>query len=101
MAAGTTTQLRAAHAAQDTEVFLDVDALAARYGIGRGKSYELVASPGFPKSVVPGVYRIPLVALRVWELAHSLEATVADRAPLTLAPPPPRPAGRPAKAVAS
>lgn len=67
MAAGTPTQLRAVQATQDTEVFLDVDALAARYGIGRGKSYELVAS----------------------------------RAPLAVAPPPPRRAGRPAKAVAS
>ncbi len=101
MAAGTNTQLRAVHGTNDTEVFLDVDALAVRYSIGRGKSYELLGAPGFPRSVVPGVYRIPLAALRAWELAHSLEATVAGPGRLALAPPPPRSAGRPAKAVAS
>ena len=36
MAAGTRTQLRAVHGTHDTEVFLDVDALAVRYGIGLG-----------------------------------------------------------------
>lgn len=89
-----------------SDIFLDTEAIAARYPIGLTKAKELVKSPGFPASVVPGMVRIPLVALRRWELAQSLAGTLADVAPqhenvVVVSPPPARPAGRPSrKAVA-
>jgi hypothetical protein len=85
----------------DHDTFLDIEDVAARYGIGRTKAYELLRSEGFPGTVVPGMVRIPLVALRRWETARSLAGTVAEEAPaLVLAPPVATPAGRPRKAAA-
>ena len=59
-------------------------------------------SGALPNSVVPGMVRIPLSALRAWELATSLAGTLADPARSSekvtvLAPPAARPAGRPAR----
>jgi predicted DNA-binding transcriptional regulator AlpA len=91
----------------DDDMILDVEDIAARYGIGRTKAYELLRDPGFPRSVVPGMTRIPLAALRAYEKAHSLAGTVATmshaQAPapmVVLSPPPARQAGRPRKAAA-
>ncbi len=93
----------------DDDRMLDIDDIAARYGIGRTKAYELVKSPGFPATVVPGMTRIPLQALRAYERAQSLAGTVAagsspDAAvtpTVVLSPPPARRPGRPStKAVA-
>lgn len=89
-----------------SDVFLDTEGIAERYRIGLTKAKELVRSPGFPASIVPGMVRIPLAALRAWEMAASLANTAADPAQTSdhvtvLAPPAARPAGRPArKAVA-
>lgn len=91
----------------DEDTILGVEDIAARYGIGRTKAYELLRDPGFPRSVVPGMTRIPLPALRAYEKAHSLAGTVANMshaqtpAPMVvLSPPPARQAGRPRKAAA-
>lgn len=89
-----------------SDIFVDTEGIAERYRIGLTKAKELVRSPGFPASIVPGMVRIPLAALRAWEMATSLANTAADPAQTSdhvtvLAPPAARPAGRPArKAVA-
>lgn len=92
----------------DDDIILDIEDIAARYGIGRTKAYDLVREPGFPSSVVPGMTRIPLQALRAYEKARSLAGTVAAEPKamptpaLTFVPTPPpakRP-GRPTKAAA-
>jgi hypothetical protein len=89
-----------------SDVFLDTEGIAERYRIGLTKAKELVRSPGFPASIVPGMVRIPLTALRTWETATSLADTAGDPARpsdhvTVLAPPAARPAGRPSrKAVA-
>lgn len=84
------------------DVFLDVEDLATRYDICRSKAYELVKTPGFPRSVVPGMARIPLLALQSYELSYSLDAPAGNALPALspLTPAPARRAGRPAKAVA-
>lgn len=51
-------------AGDPADVFLDVAGIAARYDISRSKAYEVVDTDGFPASVVPGMKRIPLVALQ-------------------------------------
>ena len=84
------------------DIFLGTEALAERYGIGTTKAKELVRSGNLPTTVVAGMVRIPLVALRAWELATSLADTPADPARnsetvTVLAPPAARPAGRPAR----
>lgn len=89
----------------DDDTILDVEDIAARYGIGRTKAYELLRDPGFPRSVVPGMTRIPLAALRAYEKAHSLAGTVAAQLPsstptVVLSTPPARTAGRPRKVAA-
>ena len=61
----------------DDDRILDIDDIASRYGIGRTKAYELAKSPGFPATVVPGMTRIPLQALRAYERAQLLTGTVA------------------------
>jgi len=85
----------------DADVFVDQHGIARRYRIGRTKNGgDVVTQPGFPRSVVPGMHRFPLRALRAWELATSLAGTAADLAPDPIVlspPPPPRPAGRPPK----
>ena len=88
----------------DDDIILDIEDIAARYGIGRTKAYDLVREPGFPASVVPGMTRIPLQALRAYERARSLAGTVAadptgvtTSAPapsFVLAPPPAKRPGR-------
>lgn len=79
-------------------VVLDLEALQVRYAIGRTKSGELVSSPGFPRSVVPGMHRYPVAAIEAWELAYSLAGTVAEPAqpapPLVISPPAPARPGR-------
>ena len=40
--------------AADGDAVVDPDARAERYGIGRSKAYKLVASEGFPRSLVAG-----------------------------------------------
>lgn len=80
------------------DVFLDVADVAARYRISRTKAYELADTPGFPASVVPGMKRIPLVALRAWEAAAALAPTglaAGGAAPAPTGPPPPGRPGRP------
>lgn len=84
------------------DIFLDTEALAERYGIGTTNAKELVRSGALPNSVVPGMVRIPLSALRAWELTISLTDTLADpvrssEQVTVLAPPPARSAGRPAR----
>jgi len=89
-----------------SDIFLDTEGLAERYGIGLTKAKEMVRSGLLPASIVPGMVRISLAALRVWEMASSLEGTPADPARSSdqitpVAPPAARSAGRPArKAVA-
>jgi hypothetical protein len=91
-----------------SDTFLDTEALAERYGIGITKAKEVLRSGLLPKSVVPGMVRIPLAALRAWELTASLAGTSADPALVqgsasvtVLAPPPSGTPGRPSrKAVA-
>jgi hypothetical protein len=79
-------------------VVLDLEALQLRYAIGKTKAGELVASPGFPRSVVPGMHRYPEAAIEAWELAHSLTGTVAEPAqptpPMVISPPAPARPGR-------
>lgn len=80
--------------------FLDVEVdLAARYRIGHTKAHEVPAQDGFPASVVPGMWRIPLPALRRWELAFSLQPTWEAFAPTPppVVPPGPGQVGRPAR----
>ncbi|HMQ25803.1 MAG TPA: helix-turn-helix domain-containing protein [Acidimicrobiales bacterium] len=90
-----------APAVHPADVFLDVDDLAERYRIGRSKAYALVAVDGFPASVVPGMWRIPLAVLRRWETHVALAATDVPTAPIPAhprpvpAPPPARRPGRP------
>jgi len=55
---------------------LDLDDIQERYGIGRTKATEFVATDGFPKSVVPGMHRYPLAALEAWAMAHALRGTL-------------------------
>ncbi|MDZ7732833.1 MAG: hypothetical protein U5R31_06675 [Acidimicrobiia bacterium] len=80
---------------------VDLEGIQARYAIGRTKATELVASEGFPRSVVPGMHRYPLAALEAWECATALRGTVAELAPpapsVTVAPPAPGRRGRPPK----
>ncbi|QGG96583.1 helix-turn-helix domain-containing protein [Actinomarinicola tropica] len=89
-----------------SDIFLDTEGLARRWGIGTTKVKEMAKDGLLPASIVPGMVRIPLAALRAWEMATSLADTAADPARPTdhitvLAPPPARPAGRAArKAVA-
>ena len=86
----------------DDDIILDIEDIASRYGIGRTKAYDLVREPGFPATVVPGMTRIPLQALRAYERARSLAGTVAGEtkavqsaAPtIMLAPPPAKRPGR-------
>jgi predicted DNA-binding transcriptional regulator AlpA len=85
-------------AVEDT--FLDIDDLMTRYGIGRTKTYDLIKEEGFPTSVVPGMVRIPLVALREYERLASLSDTVerfvgttSSGPTVVLAPPAPRKPG--------
>ena len=88
--------------ADPADTFLDTESLAERYGIGTTKAKELVRSGVLPTSVVPGMVRIPLAALRAWELTSSLADTAADPARRSeqvtvLAPPAARTPGRPAR----
>ncbi|HEX4903818.1 MAG TPA: hypothetical protein VFU93_00095, partial [Acidimicrobiales bacterium] len=78
------------------DVFVGVEGIAARYGIGRTKAYAVVTAPGFLRSVVAGMHVYPLRALRAWELAVALDGTAAapGRAAAPTSPPA-RPAGRP------
>lgn len=95
----------------DDDIILDIEDIAARYGIGRTKAYDLVREPGFPASVVPGMTRIPLQALRAYETARSLAGTIAAEprtaatrpvAPtVVLAPPPAKRPGRPSRKAAA
>lgn len=103
----TATRNRATVVADD-DIILDIEDIAARYGIGRTKAYDLVREPGFPASVVPGMTRIPLQALRAYERAHSLARTVAadPKGVTTSAPTPsfvlaPPPAKRPGRATST
>jgi hypothetical protein len=67
--------------------------LQHRYGGGRDKTYELISSPGFVHSILPGtIWVASLEALQRWELAHQLAGTLAAL-PSAL-PTPPQP-GRP------
>ncbi len=79
-------------------VVLDLEALQLRYAIGKTKAGELAATPGFPRSVVPGMHRYPEAAIEAWELAHSLTGTVAEPAqpapPVLISPPAPARPGR-------
>lgn len=83
---------------QSEPVILDLDGVQERYGIGRTKASDFVASEGFPNSVVPGMHRYPLVALEAWELAHALRGTIAEPAapqpPVFVTPPEPGQRGR-------
>lgn len=88
------------------DVFLDTEGLAERYCIGTTKAKELLRSGRLPASVVPGMVRIPLAALRAWELAAALAGTPADPARSSehvtvVAPPPARSGGRPARKAAA
>ena len=89
-----------------SDAFLDTEGIAERYSIGLTKAKEVVRSGLLPASIVPGMVRIPLAALRAWEMAISLAGRPGDPAPpsdhVTLvAPPAARAGGRPArKAVA-
>jgi hypothetical protein len=95
----------------DDDIILDIEDLAARYGIGRTKAYDLVREPGFPASIVTGMTRIPLQALRAYEKARSLAGTIAAEPrpaasqPTTptviLTPPPNRRPGRPSRNAAA
>jgi hypothetical protein len=86
------------------DVLLDAEGIQERYACGRTKAYDIMSQSGFPGSVIPGMVRIPLVALRAWEQATALQGTVAEpkaAEPIFLAPPAARQAGRrPAKGVA-
>lgn len=53
------------------DVFLDAEAIAEHFEVGRTKAYELLAVEGFPASVVPGMVRIPLAAIRRWVMTTS------------------------------
>ena len=89
-----------------SDAFLDTEGIAERYGIGLTKAKEVVGFGRLPASIVPGMVRIPLAALRAWEMAASLAGKPGDPAPSSdlitvVAPPAARPGGRPArKAVA-
>lgn len=89
------------------DAFVDVEHdLAARYRVGHTKAAEVVRQAGFPASVVPGLWRVPLPALRRWEVAFSLAPTWAAfgpglaeaAAPRAIPVVAPRRPGRPAKA---
>ena len=81
-------------------LFLDLEGVQSRYGFGKTKATELVQRPGFVKSVVLGMHRLPVAALEIWKLATALEGTVAEPAPpsppVVVTPPAPgRPGRRP------
>lgn len=88
--------LRAPCGACAADVFVGVEGIAARYGIGRTKAYAVVTAPGFLRSVVAGMHVYPLRALRAWELAVALDDVLGATRPAP-APPPARPSGRPRK----
>ena len=73
--------------------YLDLTGIQARYRIGKTKAGELVDTPGFPNSVVPGMHRYPVAALDAYDLRYSLHGTVAD--PANTAPPAPVVVARP------
>lgn len=82
------------------DVFLDGHDIARRYRKGKTWFYEVLAKRSdWLRSLIPGGHLYSLEALRRWELAVQLEGTPAeprpDAAPIVLAPPAPRPAGRP------
>ncbi len=89
-----------------SDIFLDTEGIAERYRIGLTKAKEMVKSGLLPASIVPGMVRIPLAALRACEMATALEGTPADPVRSSdritvVAPPAARSAGRPVrKAVA-
>lgn len=66
---------------------LDLEDLQVRYRIGKTKANELVALPGFPNSVVPGMHRYPAAAIDAYDFAAALAGTVADPAKDTPTPP--------------
>ena len=89
-----------------SDAFLDTEGIAERYGIGLTKAKEVVGSGRLPASIVPGMVRIPLAALRAWEMATSLAGKPGDPAPsqahiTVVAPPAARHAGRPARKAAA
>lgn len=95
-----------AHFTDPADVFLDTEGVAERYGIGITKAKELVQTPGFPASVVPGMRRYPLAALQEWERATSLAGTPADpvlqgERVTVVTPPPPGQPGRPNRRTAA
>jgi len=81
-----------------TTVMYGLEEIQAHYGIGRTKALELVNSPGFLTSVVPGMHRYPAAAVAAYDLAVALAGTPADPAkaarpaPVVINPPAP---GRP------
>lgn len=95
----------------DDDIILDIEDIAARYGIGRTRAYDLVREPGFPATIVTGMTRIPLQALRAYDKARSLAGTIAAEPrpaagqPMTptviLTPPPSKRPGRPSRKAAA
>ena len=60
----------------NTERFLCVSELAARYGLSRGAFYKMARRGDFPAGVHFGrAHRWPLSQLQAWEAARVAEAT--------------------------
>jgi len=51
----------------EVDIFLTVQDIASRYGIGRTRAYQLVKEQWFPKPVVDGPYRWSLASVRAAE----------------------------------
>lgn len=81
------------------DTMLTVEHLQQRYGSGRDKTYELIGSAGFVRSILPGTgWVASLEALQTWELSHQLAGTVAALPQMLPAPPA---AGRPGRKAGS
>jgi hypothetical protein len=102
------TEHTSADATATFPAILGLDDVARRYRIGKTKAQTFVSESGFPNSAVPGMHRYPLAALELWDLARSLQGTVADptRSPQPMPPQrgqvgrPPRREHRPAVVTA-
>jgi hypothetical protein len=55
----------------ECDVFLTVQDVSRRYGLGKTRTYQLIHEPWFPTPVIDGPYRWSLASLRAAERARA------------------------------
>ncbi len=74
---------------------LDLEDVCSYFKIGKTKALDHVACPGFPDSVVEGMHRYSLAAIRIWEVGGESTCAAAEPKPPVLVSPPA--AGKPGR----